>query len=146
MANRNNFVTFEEAAARIGILPLLESRPNTKNIRVVSKALAKALQGAPLYQSQTFGFMGFITTPGGYALTGELPWQNFPDPGFHRQLGGTVAVKRGTKAQCNVAKNFSEPREREVGHQQGSHGGGAREVLASRKRHWISHVYPHGRS
>ena len=63
MATRNNPVTFEEATARIGVLPLLEALPNTINVWVCSKALTKTVQCIPSYQSLTFGYIGFVVTP-----------------------------------------------------------------------------------
>ena len=44
-----NIVMFEEAAARIGILPTLEPRPNAKNIRALMKALKEVVQGIPSF-------------------------------------------------------------------------------------------------
>ena len=111
MATRNNLVTFEEAAARIGVLPTLEPRPNAVNIRITTKALTEALQGIPAYQSQAFGYMGFVVTPEEYALTGEPGWQDFDDPGFHRPLGGNAAAQRDADVQYTVAKNIFQSQE-----------------------------------
>ena len=110
MATRNNLVTFEEAAARIGVLPTLEPRPNAVNIRITTKALTEALQGIPSYQSQAFGYMGFVVTPEEYALIGEPGWQNFDDPGFHRPLGGLQ--QPNATPTCNTAwqRTFSRAR------------------------------------
>ena len=83
MANTNKLVTYEVAAAHIGVLPLLAPRPNGRNLRALTKAFTETLQGIAAYQSQRYGFMGFVTTQAEYALTGKQPWQNFPDPGFH---------------------------------------------------------------
>ena len=52
MANASNLVTYEVAAARIGVLPSLAPRPNGRNLRALLKALTEALQGIPAYQSQ----------------------------------------------------------------------------------------------
>ena len=94
MATRTNLVTFEEAAAQIGVLPSLEPRPNTKNLRALIKALTEAVQGIPSYQSEKYGYMGMVVTPEEYVLTGEQPWQDFPDPGYHRELGGTASEQK----------------------------------------------------
>lgn len=69
------------------------------------KSLTKTLQGIPSYQSQAFRFMGFVVTPEEYALTGEPLWQDYPDPGFHRPLGGNAAQQRDTNVKFNVALN-----------------------------------------
>ena len=87
MATRTSLVTFEDAAARIGILPSLEPRPNTKNLRALIKALTESVQGIPSYQSEKYGYMGMVVTPEEYVLTGEQQWIDFADPGYHRVLG-----------------------------------------------------------
>ena len=94
MANASNLVTYEVAAARIGALPTLAPRPNGRNLRTLVKALTEALQGIPSYQSQRYGFMGFVVPPEEYALTGEQPWVDYADPGYHRALGGTASAQR----------------------------------------------------
>ena len=106
MANASNLVTYEVAAARIGVLPTLAPRPNGRNLRALLKALTEALQGIPAYQSQRYGFMGFIVPPEEYALTGEQPWADYADPGYHRALGGTASAQRDADTQYNVAKNI----------------------------------------
>lgn len=58
MATANNLVTYEDAVTHIGVLPSLEPRSNSKYSRVLTKALAEALQGIPAYQSQRFGSWG----------------------------------------------------------------------------------------
>ena len=88
MVNASNLVTYEVAAARIGVLPTLAPRPNGRNLRALTKALTEALQGIAAYQSQRYGFMGFIANVEEYALTGEHPWQDYADPDYHRTLGG----------------------------------------------------------
>ena len=62
MAKANILVTYKVAAARIGVLPSLAQRPNGRNMRALTKALTEALQGILSYQSQRYGFMGFVTT------------------------------------------------------------------------------------
>ena len=79
MAAKTNVVTFEEAAARIGILPILDPRPNAKNIRALMKALVETVQDILSYQSTKYGYMGMVVTPEEYVLTGEPPWQDFVD-------------------------------------------------------------------
>ena len=65
------------------------------------KALVQRLQAIPSYQSQRYGYMGFVTTAEEYALTGEQPWADYPDPGYHRSLGGNAAQQRDTDVQFN---------------------------------------------
>ena len=86
MAAKTNVVTFEEAATRIGRFPMMEPRPNAKNIRALMKALTEAVQGIPSYQSTKFGYMGMVVTLKEYVLLGEQPWQDFANLGYHRVL------------------------------------------------------------
>ena len=104
MATRTSLVTFEDAAARIGVLPSLEPRPNTKNLRALIKALTEAVQGIPSYQSEKYGYMGMVVTPEEYVLTGEQPWQDFPDPGYHRELGGTASKQKDRETEFQARK------------------------------------------
>ena len=111
MATRNKLVTYEEAETRIGVLPLVHPRPNSQNLRAMIKTLIQRLQAIPSYQSQRFGYMGFVASAEEYALTGEPPWQNYKDPGFHRPLGGTAAQQRDIDVQFNVASNIYNSQE-----------------------------------
>ena len=52
-----------------------------------------------------------ITTPEEYALPEEQPWQDFPDPGFHRTLGGTSSEQRDAETRYNVTKNIFQSQE-----------------------------------
>ena len=106
MVNASNLVTYEVAAARIGVLPTLAPRPNGRSLRALTKAFTEALQGISAYQSQRYGFMGFITTAEEYALTGEQPWQDYADPGYHRTLGGTASEQRDADTEYSVARNI----------------------------------------
>ena len=104
MATRTNVVTFKEAAAQIGILPLIERRPNTKKLRACIKALIEAVQGFPSFQSKRFGYMRMVVTPEEYVLTGEQPWVDFPDQGYHRVLGGTASEQRDRETEFQARK------------------------------------------
>ena len=104
-------MTYEEAVSRIGVLPSVHPRPNSKNLREMIKVLIQRLQAIPSYQSQRFGYMGFVASAEEYALTGEPPWQNYADPGFHRPLGGNAAHQRDTDVQFNVASNIYNSQE-----------------------------------
>ena len=39
-----------------------------------------------------------------YILTGEQPWQDFADPGYHRALGRTSSEQRDRETQYQAAK------------------------------------------
>ena len=45
-----------------------------------------------------------VATPEEYVLTGEQPWQDFPDPGYHRVLGGTAAEQRDRETEFQARK------------------------------------------
>ena len=111
MATRNKLVTYDEAETRIGVLPLVAPRPTAKNLRIMTKTLIERLQAIPSYQSQRFGYMGFVTTPEEYALTGESPWEDYANPGFHRPLGGAAPQQRDLNVQFNVASNIYQSQE-----------------------------------
>ena len=105
MTNKN-LITYEEAAARIGTLPTLEPRPNTRNLRALIKCLTEAVQEIPSFQSIKYGYMGMVVTPEEYALTGETAWQDFPDPGFHRPLGGNATEQRDAETEFQARKTI----------------------------------------
>ena len=111
MATQNKLVTYEEVVTRIGVLPQCHPRPNSKNLRAMMKALVQRLQAIPSYQSQRYGYMEFVTTAEEYALTGEQPWVDYPDPGYHWSLGGTAAHQRDTDVQFNVTSNIYNSQE-----------------------------------
>ena len=50
--------------------------------------------------------MEFIVTTENYALTGKPTLVNYPDPGFHRPLGGTTAQQAGLNTQMGAATNI----------------------------------------
>ena len=45
-----------------------------------------------------------VVTPEEYALTGEQPWQDFADPGYHRALGGTASKQQDRETQYQATK------------------------------------------
>ena len=55
--------------------------------------------------------MGFVTTREEYALTGKQPWNDYPDPGRHRPLGGNAAHQRDSDVQYNVMSNIYNSQE-----------------------------------
>ena len=77
-----------------------------QKIRILRKYLIEVLQSIPSYQSLRFGYMRFVTTPEEYALTGESPWVDYADPGFHRPLGGDAPQQRDLDATFAMASNI----------------------------------------
>lgn len=47
-----------------------------------------------------------VVTPEEYVLTGEPPWQDFANPGYHRVLGGTASKQRDRETQYQAAKGI----------------------------------------
>ena len=45
---------------------------------------------ASLHSSPNVLGMRIMVSPEEYELTGKEEWQDFPDPGYHWPLGGTV--------------------------------------------------------
>ena len=111
MATQNKLVTYEEATTRIGVLPSCHPRPNAQNLRTMIKALIERLQGIPSYQSSRYGYMGFVTSREEYTLTGEQPWNDYPDPGRHRTLGGNAAQQRDSDVRYNFMANVYNSQE-----------------------------------
>ena len=111
MQTRRKLIPYEEAENRIGFLPSLHPRPNSKNMRALIKASKERLQGIPSYQSLRFGFRGFIAPATVYALTGEPQWVDCQDPGWHRPLGGTTAQQKDVDVRFPVASNIYNSKE-----------------------------------
>ena len=68
------------------------------------KALTELAQGILAYQSTNYGYVGMMVTPEECVLTGEPPWQDFADSGYHRVLGGTASKKRTEKPNIRWQK------------------------------------------
>ena len=75
------------------------------------KALTERLQGIPSYQSLRYGYKGFVTPAKEYALTGDPPWRDYQDPGWHRPLRGNAAQQRDTNVRFAVASNIYNSQE-----------------------------------
>jgi hypothetical protein len=90
MVSPSSLVSFETAQAKIGVLPSLAPRPTATQIHALYTHLREALAKIPSFQSPNHGYQGMVDAPPIYALTGEVPWVDFPDPGFHRQADGTL--------------------------------------------------------
>ena len=84
-------VTYEEAKATIGLLPLLAPRPNASNLRALSQHLEQKLQTIPCHQAPEHGFLGMVMPPAIYALRSDAPWEEWPDPGPHPAAAETTA-------------------------------------------------------
>ena len=65
--------TFEDAAARIRVLPSLEPRPNVTNSRETKKILVEALQAVPSWSSPRYGYASMIVSAQEYSFIGEPP-------------------------------------------------------------------------
>ena len=111
MATQNKLVTYEEAKTRIGVLPSCYPRPNAKNLRIMIKALIERLQGIPSFQSSRYGYMGFVVSREEYLLTGEQPWNDYPDPGRHRTMGGSASEQRDKDVRFNYMSNVYNSQE-----------------------------------
>ena len=129
MVSPNSLVTVETARTTIGTLPTLHPRPTATSIRALYTHLREALAKIPSFQSPNHGYQGMVDAPEIYALTGEVPWVQFPDPGFHRQADGTLDAtgqrdadaiftaaskvytsQQNVKAAVNEALNVAIPR------------------------------------
>ena len=73
MQTISKLIPYEEAKNRIGVLPSLHPRQNSKNMRALIKASEERLQDIPSHQSLRYGYRGIITPAAVYALTGEPP-------------------------------------------------------------------------
>ena len=75
----------------IGTLPSLSPRPTLIKIRALYTHLREVLVKIPSFQSPNHGYQDHMVDAAEmYALTGEAAWIGFPDPGFHRQVDGTL--------------------------------------------------------
>ena len=53
-------VSYEEATAKIGVLPNLASRPTATDIRAFTSAFCDRVTGIPSYQSADFGYIKMV--------------------------------------------------------------------------------------
>ena len=90
---------------------MLFPRLNAKNIRILCKFLVEVLQSIPSYQSLRHGYMGFVTTPEEYVLTGEPPWVGYADLGFDRPLGRNSPQQRNLDVTFAVASDVFQNQE-----------------------------------
>jgi hypothetical protein len=78
-------VDFVEVSARLQGLPSMAPRPTATNINAFEDQLVDILATIPSAQSKEHGFRGLIESAKIYALTSNVPWQDWPDPGPTRQ-------------------------------------------------------------
>ena len=82
-------VTYEDAKSTIGILPTLEPRPNSTNLRTLTIVLTDKLTTIRVQQSAAFGYAGIVGEAPVYAMKTATAWQDWPDPGPHQPGGAT---------------------------------------------------------
>ena len=111
MATQNKLVTYEEATTQLGVLPPCYPQPNAKNLQTMIKALTERLQSIPSFQSSRYGYMGLVASRKEYALTRENPWNDYPDPGHHRTLGGNTSQQRDSDVRYNFMANVYNSQE-----------------------------------
>ena len=110
-------VSFEDARDAIGVLPSLEPRPTATNIQALVIDLVDKLTIIPSQQSADLGYSGLVQQDELYALATNQPWQNWPDPGAHRETNAAwstqqqkdaevvyLANKRVYDSECNVLR------------------------------------------
>ena len=96
--------TPEMATAKIGVLPSLAPRPTASNIRLLEDDLVTKLLALPSEQSAEFGFAGMVQPTDVYALSTNVPWTNWPDPGPHRPDAATTAEQSNNAARYDANK------------------------------------------
>ena len=79
--------------------------PTATNNHALFTHLREVLAKIPSFQSANHGYQGMVDATGIYALTGNTPWINFLDPGFHRQADGSLnpVAQRDAEAIFNAA-------------------------------------------
>ena len=82
-------VDFMEISARLVNLPTMHPRPSASNIRAFVEALIDVLCTYPSQQSEEHGYRGMVEQAEIYALTHNVPWGFWVDPG---------PTRRGTEA------------------------------------------------
>ena len=79
----------QEVARRLQNLPSMAPRPCSTNIDAFEDAAVDVLSTIPSAQDEDHGFQGLIQSPTIYALTTNIPWRDWPDPGPTRR-GTTI--------------------------------------------------------
>ena len=90
MVSPNSLISYETARSKIGMLPSLHPRRIVTKIHTLYTHLSEVLAKIPSFQSPNHGYQGMVDTADVYALTGEVAWINFSNPGFHRQADGSL--------------------------------------------------------
>ena len=79
-------ITYEEARANIGVLPSLEPRPNSTNLRAMWIDVVDKLTMMPSEQSADHGYSGMVQPEEVYALDSGTPWQEIGNPGPYFEI------------------------------------------------------------
>ena len=74
-------VTFTDAVAAIGTLPILAPRSCSTNIRALAIDLIDKQTIIPSEQTADLGYSGLAKQDAVYALQTNLAWANWPNPG-----------------------------------------------------------------
>ena len=92
-------VTFEDALAVIGTIPLLSLRPTATNIRSLEIDLVDKLTMIPSGQSVNFGYSGKVEADVVYALKTSIPWVYWLNLGPHVMLANNLMDTQITNIQ-----------------------------------------------
>ena len=83
-------VTFEDALAVIGTLPLLAPRPTATKMCALKINLVDKLTMISSEQSVNFGYSGKMEADVVYALKTSIPWVDWINPGPHVTLADNL--------------------------------------------------------
>jgi hypothetical protein len=82
------------------VIPTMEPRPNSTNINAFEDAMVDILSTIPSAQNEDWGFQGLIQSVEIYALSTNVAWRNWPNPGPTRR--GTDINPTANGAQLNA--------------------------------------------
>ena len=71
----------QEVNLRMQVIPTMEPRPNSTNINAFEDAMVDILSTIPSAQNKDWGFQGLIQSAEIYALSTNMAWRNWPNPG-----------------------------------------------------------------
>ena len=92
-------VTFEDALAVIGTLPLLAPRPTAKNIRAIEINLVNKLTMILYKQSVNLGYSGKVEADVVYDLKTSILWVDWLNLGLHVTLADNLTDTKITNIQ-----------------------------------------------
>ena len=90
----------QEVNLRMQAIPTMEPRPNSTNINAFEDAMVDILSTIPSAQNEDWGFQGLIQSAEIYALSTNVAWRNWPNPGPTRV--GTDINPAANKKQLNA--------------------------------------------